>query len=188
MKILSTLEPTSVQRFALARNPPRQFLSICIPRPPDAESMTKPLGAIARRRVALARIIEHPKIDRSYEKMREGAAKNAVDSGVRANVRMCVCNIDWHTLTAATETGLKCWNYLRGLCIYVRSRARHNCSARHNAPLLYSDARRNGSLSTPSKKGFPYRWNVVSPTVGSVIRLRRSVQTLSFSCARARSA
>lgn len=46
-----------------------------------------------------------------------------------------------------------------------------SCDTMH----FYSDATRNGSPSTSSKKGFSYRWNVAYPTVENVIRLQYSM-------------
>lgn len=63
-----------------------------------------------------------------------------------------VCRIGWHTLTATAETGLKCRNYLLGLCI--RASLRWNTSQLSRDTIrLYSDATRNGSPSASSKKG-----------------------------------
>jgi len=116
--------------------------------PLNAESITKPLET-QNRSCWFGLSNTRESIDHNKKK---GAKKEM--QIVRARAR--VCRIGWHTLTATTETGLKCRNYLQGLCI--RASLRWNTSQlSHSTMHLYSDATRNGSPSASSKKGFSYR-------------------------------
>jgi len=172
MKILLILNPPCVQRFALTTiASPGSVVTISKHMHPfGAESITKPLKAIARRARWDYRAPENLSIIREgRDEKRERERERERRRKIRAYVQNRPAYINSHD-----GNWIKVAELFAGT-LHTRVLARRNASQLSRDTMRsHSNARRNGSPSAPSKKGSSYQWNVAIPTVGSVIRLQRA--------------